>query len=167
VRSSDMLAAIRAMQIPDHDAQHPLRLMEVCGTHTMAIARAGLRQLLPAHVKLISGPGCPVCVTPSGAMDAVLEFSQTAGVTLCTYGDLLRVPGTQRGDNLLARRAKGAKVRAVYSAVDALDFARENPGEQVVFLAVGFETTAPGTAACIKKTRRREKMRQKTRINKK
>jgi len=150
VRSSEMLAAIRAMQIPGFSEEHPLRLMEVCGTHTMAIARAGLRQLLPAHVKLISGPGCPVCVTPSGAMDAVLEFSQTAGVTLCTYGDLLRVPGTQRGDNLLARRAKGAKVRAVYSAVDALEYARENPEEQVVFLAVGFETTAPGTAACIK-----------------
>lgn len=151
MRSSDMLASIRAMRLPGFDAEHPLRLMEVCGTHTMAIARAGLRQLLPAHVKLISGPGCPVCVTPSGAMDAVLTFSMTPGVTLCTYGDLLRVPGTQRGDNLLARRAKGAKVRAVYSAVDALDFARENPEQQVVFLAVGFETTAPGTAACILK----------------
>ena len=149
MRSSELLAAIREMRIPGADAQHPLHLMEVCGTHTMAIAKAGLRQLLPEHVKLISGPGCPVCVTPSGAMDAVLAFSQTSGMTLCTYGDLLRVPGTARGDNLLARRAKGASVRAVYSAMDALEYAKENPGQQVVFLAVGFETTAPGTAACI------------------
>ena len=123
MRSSELLAAIREMRIPGADAQHPLHLMEVCGTHTMAIAKAGLRQLLPEHVKLISGPGCPVCVTPSGAMDAVLAFSQTSGMTLCTYGDLLRVPGTARGDNLLARRAKGASVRAVYSAMDALVYA--------------------------------------------
>ena len=137
------------MRLAGYDADNPLRLMEVCGTHTMAIARAGLAQLLPEHVRLISGPGCPVCVTPSGAMDAVLAFSMTPGVTLCTYGDLLRVPGTARGDNLLARRAGGASVRAVYSPVDALDVAWENPAQQVVFLAVGFETTAPGTAACI------------------
>ena len=149
VRSDEMLAAIRGMVLPGVDKEHPLYLMEVCGTHTMAIARAGLRQLLPAQVKLISGPGCPVCVTPSGALDAVLEFAMTPGVTLCTYGDLLRVPGSGRGDNLLARKAKGASVRTVYSAVDALEFARENPAQQVVFLAVGFETTAPGTAACI------------------
>ena len=144
-----MLDAIHSMALSGYSEEHPLRLMEVCGTHTMAIAKAGLRQLLPAHVKLISGPGCPVCVTPSGAMDAVLAFAGTPGVTLCTYGDLLRVPGTARGDNLLARRAKGASVRAVYSAMDALDIARENPAQQVVFLAVGFETTAPGTAVCI------------------
>ena len=149
MRSSEMLDAIHSMALSGYSEEHPLRLMEVCGTHTMAIAKAGLRQLLPPHVKLISGPGCPVCVTPSGAMDAVLAFSVTPGVTLCTYGDLLRVPGTARGDNLLARRAKGASVRAVYSAMDALDIARENPAQQVVFLAVGFETTAPGTAACI------------------
>ena len=149
MRSNDMLAAIREMAIPGATVEAPLYLMEVCGTHTMAIARAGLRQLLPAHVKLISGPGCPVCVTPSGALDAVLDFAMTPGIVLCTYGDLLRVPGSVRGDNLLARKAKGASVRTVYSAVDALEYARENPDVQVVFLAVGFETTAPGTAACI------------------
>ena len=153
MRSSELLSALRDMQIPGYSAENPLCLMEVCGTHTMAIAKAGLRQLLPENVRLISGPGCPVCVTPSGAMDAVLEFSMTPGVTLCTYGDLLRVPGSARGDNLLARRARGARVRAVYSAVDALDFARENPAQQVVFLAVGFETTAPGTAVCIAQAR--------------
>ena len=148
MRSSEWIREIGEMDIPGADAQSPLCLMEVCGTHTMAIAKAGLRQLLPAHIRLISGPGCPVCVTPSGAMDAVLDFAMT-GVTLMTYGDLLRVPGSARGDHLLARRAKGANVRAVYSPMDALDYARSNPHEDVVFLAVGFETTAPGTAACI------------------
>jgi len=149
VLPSEMLNAIAGMELPGVDAAHPLCLMEVCGTHTMAIAKAGLRQLLPPHVRLISGPGCPVCVTPAGAIDAALSFAMTPGVTLCTYGDLLRVPGSVRGDNLLARRAKGANVRTVYSPMDALEFARENPQTQVVFLAVGFETTAPGTAACI------------------
>jgi len=124
-------------------------LMEVCGTHTMAIARLGLRQLLPDGVRLVSGPGCPVCVTPAGALDAVLEFSMTPGVTLATYGDLLRVPGSVRGDTLAKRRAAGADVRVVYSAMDAVELARREPGRQVVFLGVGFETTAPGTAACI------------------
>ena len=149
MRSCEMLEAIRGMDIPGCSREKPLYLMEVCGTHTMAIAKAGIRQLLPEHVKLISGPGCPVCVTPSGALDAVLSFAMTPGIVLCTYGDLLRVPGSLRGDNLLARKAKGANVRTVYSAVDALEYARENPDTQVVFLAVGFETTAPGTAACI------------------
>ena len=146
---SELLEAIRALPLPGYSKEHPLCLMEVCGTHTMAIAKAGLRQLLPPHIRLISGPGCPVCVTPAGALDTVLEFAMTPGVLLTTYGDLLRVPGSKRGDNLLARRAKGANVRTVYSPVDALALARENPQLQVVFLAVGFETTAPGTAACI------------------
>lgn len=127
----------------------PVRLMEVCGTHTMAIARSGLRQLLPPEIQLISGPGCPVCVTPAGALDAVLEFSLTPGVLIASYGDLLRVPGSVRGDTLAARRARGADVRMVYSAMDAVELARQNPAKQVVFLGVGFETTAPGTAACI------------------
>lgn len=144
-----MLNAIRTMEIPGASEENPLCLMEVCGTHTMAIAKAGLRQLLPPQVKLISGPGCPVCVTPSGALDAVLEFAMTPGVILTSYGDLLRVPGSRRGDTLLARRALGADVRMVYSPMDALTMAAQNPDKQVVFLAVGFETTAPGTAAAM------------------
>lgn len=127
----------------------PVRIMEICGTHTMAIAKAGLRSLLAPGVELISGPGCPVCVTPAGAMDAALELSARPGVTLATYGDLLRVPGSVRGDTLLRRRAQGADVRTVYSAADAVDLARTNPDREVVFLGVGFETTAPGTAACV------------------
>ena len=134
---------------PGHDESHPLRLMEICGTHTMSIARAGLRELLPAQVQLISGPGCPVCVTPAGAIDAVLKLSLTPGVVIATFGDLMRVPGSVRGETLAACRAKGAAVRMVYSAADALTLAREDPERQVVFLGVGFETTAPGTAACI------------------
>ena len=131
------------------ECHRPIRLMEVCGTHTMAIARAGLKQLLPPEVTLISGPGCPVCVTPAGAIDAVLELAMEPGVVVASYGDLLRVPGSRRGDSLNTRRAAGADVRVVYSPVDAVELARAMPHKQVVFLGVGFETTAPGTAAAI------------------
>ena len=127
----------------------PLRLMEVCGTHTMAIAKAGLKSLLPKTVRLLSGPGCPVCVTPSGDLDAVFALSERPHVLLASYGDLLRVPGSKRGTSLLRQRALGAKVAVVYSPMDALALAQKTPQCEVVFLGVGFETTAPGTAACI------------------
>ena len=127
----------------------PVRIMEVCGTHTMAIARSGLRQVLPETVKLISGPGCPVCVTPAAEIDQVLELSSCPGVTLTTYGDLMRVPGSVRGDDLRRRKALGADVRVVYSSMDALEIAKSEPERQVVFLGVGFETTAPGTALTV------------------
>ena len=127
----------------------PLRLMEVCGTHTMAIAKAGLRGLLAPEVQLLSGPGCPVCVTPAGAVDAALALSARPGVTVASYGDLLRVPGSRPGDTLLRRRALGADVQTVYSPVEAVDLAAAQPTRQVVFLGVGFESTAPGTAAAV------------------
>ena len=127
----------------------PVRIMEICGTHTMAIAKAGLRTLLAPGVELISGPGCPVCVTPAGEIDAALSLCERPGIILATYGDLMRVPGSVRGDTLLARRAAGADVRTVYSAADVVDLARSNPDHEVVFLGVGFETTTPGTAACV------------------
>lgn len=127
----------------------PIRLMEICGTHTMAIARSGLRTVLPLDVRLISGPGCPVCVTPAGAIDMILELSERPGVLIASYGDLLRVPGSTRGDSLLSRRARGAMVESVYSPMDAVRIAASRPELEVVFLGVGFETTAPGTAACI------------------
>lgn len=126
-----------------------VKLMEVCGTHTMAIAKAGLKSILPENVKLISGPGCPVCVTPASVMDEVLRLSGEKNVIIASYGDMIRVPGSVRGDNLIRRRAKGARVEIVYSPMDALELARRNPGCEVVFLGVGFETTAPGTAATI------------------
>ena len=126
-----------------------VRLMEVCGTHTMSIARAGIKSLLPEGTELLSGPGCPVCVTPAAVIDAVLALASEPGVILTSYGDMLRVPGSRPGDSLQRRRAMGARVELVYSPVDALAIARQNPGKEVVFLGVGFETTAPGTAAAV------------------
>ena len=133
----------------------PVKLMEVCGTHTMAIARAGIRSLLPEGAELLSGPGCPVCVTGGGTIDAVLELAMEPGIRITTYGDMLRVPGSVPGDSLLRRRAEGAKVDVVYSPMDAIDLAAAHPEEEIVFLGVGFETTAPGTAAAVLSARDR------------
>lgn len=138
-----LLGAIRVL------GERPMTLMEVCGTHTMAIARSGLKTLLPENIRLLSGPGCPVCVTPAEVIDAVLELAMEKNVILASYGDMLRVPGSIPGDSLLRRRALGARVEIVYSPVDAVALAKENPGREVVFLGVGFETTAPGTAAAV------------------
>ncbi|OGV95213.1 MAG: hydrogenase formation protein HypD [Lentisphaerae bacterium RIFOXYB12_FULL_65_16] len=121
--------------------------MEVCGTHTVALLRTGVRSLLPEGVRLISGPGCPVCVTAQGYIDAACQAAQMPGVTICTYGDMVRVPGC--GGSLAERRAAGARVVVVYSARDALRYAEAHPDTTVVFLAVGFETTAPATAAVV------------------
>lgn len=122
----------------------PVSVMEVCGTHTVAIARMGLRDLLPPTVTLLSGPGCPVCVTPVKAFDEALWLAEKEGVILATYGDALRVPGTSK--NLAAAKAEGCAVAPVYSATDALALARKNPGREVVFLGLGFETTSPTVA---------------------
>lgn len=123
--------------------------MEVCGTHTMAIARHGIKNLLPQAVRLISGPGCPVCVTAAADIDAVLALlDANPGLILTTFGDMLRVPGSDRR-TLERLRADGADVRVVYSVTAALALAREMPDREVAFLAVGFETTAPGTAAAL------------------
>ena len=122
-------------------------IMEVCGTHTVSLFRTGVKSLLPEAIDLISGPGCPVCVTSQGYIDAACELSTRPGVTVCTYGDMIRVPG--RAGSLELHRARGGKVAVVYSARDALALARREPGRQVVFLAVGFETTTPATAATI------------------
>ncbi|MBQ3481391.1 MAG: hydrogenase formation protein HypD [Oscillospiraceae bacterium] len=138
-----VLEAIRALPLGE------IRLMEVCGTHTMAIAKSGLRSMLPENIKLLSGPGCPVCVTPGEVIDAVLELAMRPGLIITTYGDMVRVPGSTPGDNLARRRALGAKIEVVYSPVDAVGIARENPDKEIVFLGVGFETTAPGTAAAV------------------
>ena len=122
-----------------------LRIMEVCGTHTHEIFRLGIRKLLPPQIDLISGPGCPVCVTPVGYIDEACMLALEKGCVICTFGDLIRVPGTEM--SLADARAKGAQVRTVYSPLDAVELAKENPDMQVVFLAVGFETTTP--SACI------------------
>ena len=126
-----------------------VRLMEVCGTHTMSIAKSGIRAMLPKNVQLLSGPGCPVCVTPPEVIDAVLELAQRPEIIIASYGDMLRVPGSVPGSSLTRQRALGARVETVYSPVDAVELAEKNPDRQVVFLGVGFETTAPGTAAAV------------------
>ncbi|WP_315437129.1 hydrogenase formation protein HypD [uncultured Selenomonas sp.] len=124
-----------------------IRLMEVCGTHTVAIFRAGLRQILPEEVELVSGPGCPVCVTADDYIDAAIAYAGMEDVIITTFGDMLKVPGTR--SSLAEAQAAGADVRIVYSPLDALTIAAENPTKQVVFLAVGFETTAPTEAAAV------------------
>lgn len=130
-------------------AEQVIRLMEVCGTHTMEIAKAGIKTMLPPEIRLLSGPGCPVCVTPPEVIDAALALSEVPGIILTTYGDMMRVPGSVKGDNLAKKKSRGADVRMVYSAMDAVETARSNPGREVVFLGVGFETSAPGTAAAV------------------
>ncbi|WP_448206129.1 hydrogenase formation protein HypD [Azospirillum sp. sgz302134] len=124
-------------------------LMEFCGGHTHAISRYGIPDLLPANVRMIHGPGCPVCVLPVGRIDDAVFLAKQPGVILCTYGDVLRVPGSGRV-SLLKAKAQGADVRMVLSTMDALRVAEENPGREVVFFAIGFETTTPPTALAIR-----------------
>lgn len=126
-----------------------VRIMEVCGTHTMAIAKAGIKSLIGDKVKLISGPGCPVCVTPAERIDHVFELLKKDNVIIATYGDMLKVPGTQYGENLDRYRALGYRVETVYSSLDAVELAEREKSSEVVFLGIGFETTTPGSALAI------------------
>ncbi len=126
--------------------------MEFCGGHTHAISRYGVGDLLPENVRMVHGPGCPVCVLPIGRVDMAIRVVLEEGVTLCTYGDCLRVPASD-GLSLLKAKARGGDVRMVYSTADALKIARDNPGRQVVFFAIGFETTTPPTAVALKQAR--------------
>lgn len=128
-------------------ADHKLRFMEVCGTHTVAIFRAGLRQMLPENVELVSGPGCPVCVTPDDYMDKAIAYSLRDDTIITTFGDMLKVPGSQ--SSLMEAKAQGADIRIVYSPLDSIQMAKDNPDKKVIFLAVGFETTAPTAAATV------------------
>jgi len=123
--------------------------MEFCGGHTHAISRYGVVDLLPNNVHMIHGPGCPVCVLPAGCIQNAIELSQKPNLILCSYGDMLRVPGAN-GKSLLTAKARGADVRMIYSSTDAIKIAQQNPQQQVVFLAIGFETTVPSTAYAIK-----------------
>lgn len=130
-----------------HDLGTAGRFMEVCGTHTMAIARLGLKSLLPSMIRLVSGPGCPVCVTPVSYLDHALALAADPDNLLATFGDLLRVSGS--ASSLMEQRAGGADVRVVHSALEAVDLAVRNPGRRVILLGVGFETTAPTVAAAV------------------
>lgn len=124
-----------------------IRLMEVCGGHTLAIRKYGIQHLLPSTIELLSGPGCPVCVTDRMAIDQSIALARMPGVIVTTYGDLIRVPGSE--SSLNQEKALGADVRIVYSTLDALEIARSNPEKKVVFLGIGFETTTPSSAVAI------------------
>jgi len=132
-------------------ATRPWAIMEVCGGQTHSIIRNGVDQLLPPEVELIHGPGCPVCVTPLETIDRALAIAAKPGVIFCSFGDMLRVPGSR--DNLFAVKAAGGDVRVVYSPLDAVKLAHANPDREVVFLAIGFETTAPANAMAVKLAR--------------
>ncbi|MET8699634.1 hydrogenase formation protein HypD [Kitasatospora sp. NPDC058032] len=141
-----LLADIRAA------VTRPWALMEVCGGQTHSIIRHGIDQLLPEEVELIHGPGCPVCVTPLEVIDRALAIASRPGVIFCSFGDMLRVPGTDR--DLFRVRGEGGDVRVVYSPLDALRIARENPDREVVFFGIGFETTAPPNAMAVHQARK-------------
>jgi hydrogenase expression/formation protein HypD len=144
-RDSDLARSlVKKIQAISHKK---LRLMEVCGTHTMSIFKHGIRSVLPDHITLLSGPGCPVCVTAQRDIDAFVQFSRKENMIVTTFGDLMKVPGS--GSSLSKEKAEGADVRMVYSVFDAVAIARENPDKEVVFCAVGFETTTPTIAATI------------------
>ncbi|HLN24214.1 MAG TPA: hydrogenase formation protein HypD [Patescibacteria group bacterium] len=151
-RDGQLARHIAASIVAEASPARGYALMEFCGGHTHAISRYGIEDLLPANVRMIHGPGCPVCVLPIGRVDNAISIAQQPGVILCTYGDLLRVPGSKRL-SLLKAKAAGADVRMVYSAGDSLTIARDNPDRQVVFFAIGFETTTPPTALVIKQAR--------------
>jgi hydrogenase expression/formation protein HypD len=146
-------AAARALvgRITDLAGEDHFKFMEVCGGHTHTIYRHGIEHVLPTSVELVHGPGCPVCVIPMGRIDDAIAVAETPGVIFTSFGDMMRVPGSH--GNLLEAKARGADVRFVYSPLDALRLAIEHPDRQVIFFAVGFETTAPSTAVTLLKAR--------------
>ncbi len=139
--ASKMAERIRAI------STKPARFMEICGTHTVAIFKSGIRDVLPEHIGLVSGPGCPVCVTATRDIDRAIKIAQVPDVIVTTFGDMIRVPGSE--SSLQKQKGRGADVRIVYSTIDALEIARQNPEKKVVFIGVGFETTAPTIAAAV------------------
>ena len=148
-------AKILIAEIAELAAEQPARkFMEVCGGHTHAIYRHGIESLLPETIEMVHGPGCPVCVIPMGRVDDAIAIASQDGVTMCCFGDMMRVPGGT--STLLEAKAKGADVRVVYSPLDALAIAEREPDRKVVFLAVGFETTAPSTAVTAMQARERD-----------
>jgi hydrogenase expression/formation protein HypD len=145
---------IKAQQIIEESCRkldRPITIMEICGTHTVAIFRGGIRSTLPDKLKLLSGPGCPVCVTDQGYIDNVLLLADRPDCLIATYGDMIRVPGT---NGSLETRAPNGNVKVVLSSEDALQLARDNPDKTIVFIAVGFETTTPASAVVVKEAAR-------------
>lgn len=135
------------LKLIENNYVRPLRLMEVCGTHTVAIFRSGIRQLLPDWIELVSGPGCPVCVTPNEFLDTAMAYAKSPDVIIATFGDMLKIPGSS--SSLAQIQGEGGNVQVVYSPMDALKLAIEHPTKKIIFLAVGFETTIPTIAATI------------------
>lgn len=151
---ADVQAAWRDPELARHlielieaAADRPMNLMEVCGTHTVAIARFGLREVMPPNIRLLSGPGCPVCVTANRDIDLAIEIARVPGVVITTFGDMMKVPGSY--SSLAREKSEGRDIRVVYSPLDAIKMAQAEPDRQVVFLGVGFETTVPIIAATI------------------
>lgn len=130
-----------------------INLMEVCGTHTNSISKFGIRSVLNDNINLISGPGCPVCVTPDNYLDYIYDLSLKEDIIIATYGDMIRVPGSQPYLTLENAKANGANIKMVYSSMDAVYLAEENPSKKVVFLGIGFETTAPATAVAVREAK--------------
>ena len=149
-RQRDLAKSLAAAIARDADRDRDYRLMEFCGGHTHAIFRYGIQDLMPGNVHFVHGPGCPVCVLPIGRIDNAISMAREDDVILCIYGDLLRVPGS-RQTSLMKLKASGADVRMVYSTEDALKIAGDNPDREVVFFAIGFETTTPATAVALKR----------------
>jgi len=145
-RDADMTQTL-VKEIERLSAGRPMKFMEVCGGHTHTIYKHGIEDVLPDNIDLVHGPGCPVCVLPMGRIDDAIAIAKTDGVIFTTFGDMMRVPGSN--GSLLDARAEGADVRFVYSPLDALKLAREHPDREVVFFAIGFETTAPSTAVTL------------------
>ena len=130
-----------------HTVTRPWTIMEVCGGQTHSLVKNGILNLLPPEVQMVHGPGCPVCVTPLNLIDKAVYLAEEKGVILCSYGDMIRVPGSKR--SLLEAKARGADIRILYSPLEAVKIAQENPDREVVFFAVGFETTAPADALSV------------------
>jgi hydrogenase expression/formation protein HypD len=151
-RDGTVARGLAAAIAREADPRRTYHLMEFCGGHTHAISRYGLKDLLPANVEMVHGPGCPVCVLPIGRIDSAIELASRPGVILCTYADTMRVPAS-KGYSLLKAKARGADIRMVYSSADTVRIARENPERDVVFFAIGFETTTPPTAVALRTAR--------------
>lgn len=149
----DADAARALLKAISRTVTRPWKIMEVCGGQTHTIVRYGIDQLLPPQIQLVHGPGCPVCVTPLKAIDTALQIASKPDVIFCSYGDMLRVPGSQH--DLFSVKATGADIRIIYSPLDCLKIAEENPARTVVFFAVGFETTAPANAMAVWQAQRR------------
>tara|TARA_R110002020_G_scaffold16307_1_gene57523 strand:+ start:27174 stop:28325 length:1152 start_codon:yes stop_codon:yes gene_type:complete len=147
-RDGDLAANLAAKISAEARPDRSYHLMEFCGGHTHAIFRYGVQDLMPDNVKFVHGPGCPVCVLPVRRLDDAVELAERYDVILCSYGDMMRVPGTKQR-SLIRAKADGADIRMVYSTIDALKIARDNPDRQVVFFGIGFETTTPPTAVAI------------------